>query len=432
MAKAPMGWLEQEAPKWIERGWMDESSLKALLEHYGSQGGAKRSVIILSLFGFLLLGLGLILILAHNWEMMGRSERLLLSAGLLLLGQGAGIYAWKKGGENRALREGAAILWVLLVGASLALIGQTYHLGGEFRDLLWAWMLLGLLIPFLLKADGAALFLLAGITALLLEGHQEGWMEGVSWLALALFGGYYAWRYSMGREGHALALLGWGLALSLSILWAHHHYSHHAVSAIEMVWLHLLFSWILWAVGRELHQGLRLYHRPFEFIGKLGLWVVLLGALPLGGWEALSQEVIPRFLGMENPWILLMGVAYLVFVSFIWWRRKGVEGGWIFEVMPLLWALVLGIFLSFGALRAMLFFNLAAVVGAVFMILYASKKEHTSGINEGMAILLVGILIQFLDSHLGLVGKGLAFILVGGAFLLFNLRFRFKNSKESK
>lgn len=66
------------------------------------------------------------------------------------------------------------------------------------------------------------------------------------------------------------------------------------------------------------------------------------------------------------------------------------------------------------------------------MILYASKKEHTSGINEGMAILLVGILIQFLDSHLGLVGKGLAFILVGGAFLLFNLRFRFKNSKESK
>ncbi|MGD9596050.1 MAG: hypothetical protein AB7U80_04590 [Wolinella sp.] len=52
MAKAPMGWLEQEAPKWIERGWMDESSLKALLEHYGSQGEGREDHRIQGLCSF--------------------------------------------------------------------------------------------------------------------------------------------------------------------------------------------------------------------------------------------------------------------------------------------------------------------------------------------------------------------------------------------
>lgn len=163
-----IAWLHAELPSLVNQGVISAEAAESLRRHYGppdTVGAAGRlGQIVLASIGALLVGGGLILILAHNWEALGRPARGAIALGILLIAQALTFYAVTRRRLSTAWREATAAFLVVSVGASIALVGQTYHLGGTVEDLLRSWLWLAVPVPYLTGSVLSAI----GVWALLI------------------------------------------------------------------------------------------------------------------------------------------------------------------------------------------------------------------------------------------------------------------------
>lgn len=135
--------------------------------------------------GVALLGAGAICLIAANWDALDKFARLYGLQALLL---GAVFAAWRLG-LARPAGQAALLLATLLVGALLALIGQTYQTGADTWQLFALWTVLAL--PWALTGRHAALWLLWAAllnttVALWLGLHPQRWFS--AWDTAAVIG----------------------------------------------------------------------------------------------------------------------------------------------------------------------------------------------------------------------------------------------------
>jgi uncharacterized membrane protein len=134
--------LHAASEAWVAEGLISAEQADALRRRYPVVPGARRSraVATLALIGALAVGVGVIGFFAANWDEIPHGVRL-----ALLVGVTAGTYAVAyhlrdRTGRLPRLGEALYVLGVLLIGASLFLVGQMYHV--EAHDplalLLWA------------------------------------------------------------------------------------------------------------------------------------------------------------------------------------------------------------------------------------------------------------------------------------------------------
>lgn len=103
--------------------------------------------------GAALLGAGVIFFIAANWEQLGKFARLGGVQALLVLA----VVAALRLTHRRVAREAALFFAVLLLGALLALLGQTYQTGADTWQLFALWAALAL--PWTIAARSAVLWL---------------------------------------------------------------------------------------------------------------------------------------------------------------------------------------------------------------------------------------------------------------------------------
>lgn len=93
--------------------------------------------VIAVLIAATLIGLGVILVVAANWQTI--PDIIKLGADWLLLAM-ASFFAYDAIVKNKpAQREGALVFATLMVGASIGLTGQVFHLDGGWMAFLYAW-----------------------------------------------------------------------------------------------------------------------------------------------------------------------------------------------------------------------------------------------------------------------------------------------------
>lgn len=107
-----------------------------------------------------LIGLGVIVWLAANWDSLGRIAQFGLVQALML---GCGLFALSR----PAWRAPAGLLLLLLSGGLLALVGQTYQTGADPWQLFALWALLGLPLAWGTRHDATwSAWVLVTMTAL--------------------------------------------------------------------------------------------------------------------------------------------------------------------------------------------------------------------------------------------------------------------------
>lgn len=136
------GELAAEAQAWVADGVIGEEQAAAILARYGARFGdaprAPRGYLVLLSLAAVMAGVGLILLLSHNWEQIPHWLRLGGIGALLALINAQGLRAWWQG------REKIARVWLLFgaiwYGAAIFLVAQIYHLGEHYPEglLLWA------------------------------------------------------------------------------------------------------------------------------------------------------------------------------------------------------------------------------------------------------------------------------------------------------
>jgi uncharacterized membrane protein len=158
--------LSADLPAWRERGWVTPHGSSAIIASLEARRSTFGMAAIVGVVGALLLGLGVLAFVAANWEGLPRQAHF-----LLLLAGMAVAYALADGLARRGLAafaDAALLVAGLIFAAAIALIGQSYHLSGDFS---------GALLLFEIGCLGAAL-----VTG------------SVTLTALALIGaGYWTW-----------------------------------------------------------------------------------------------------------------------------------------------------------------------------------------------------------------------------------------------
>lgn len=99
-----------------------------------------RFIQIFATFGSILTGLGVILLIAANWDTISDMMKTILMIGSTGIVYGLGYYFSYRNTDYTKTGQSLMLLGSLLYGASIFLLGQVYNLGGTFADafLIWA------------------------------------------------------------------------------------------------------------------------------------------------------------------------------------------------------------------------------------------------------------------------------------------------------
>lgn len=414
-------WLYQELPGLVAKGVLAEETAAKIKEHYGElRGAGKTSVakIVCAVTGALLIGLGIISLLAHNWEQFSRPVRTIISLGPLVIGQALGLWVLVKRPESNPLKESVASFISLMVGASIALVSQTYNIPGDVNTFVLTWMLLILPLVYLMQASLPAAIYLIGITAWS-ASHWDNPARGILfWPLAALIAPHFIW--SLRREIYAIRSTILSLVITICV-------SVAASVTLGKTWPG---SWVIilpstyavfYLIGQRRFASLTSnWQRPMRLIGGIGLFVLAFQFTFRYAWRYLESESYGRALSVNAladhliTFIIVASAIVLFFDN----ARRGELMPSLFGVLPL--AAIVGY--SLAALSiAPLIFNIYLFALSVSCILGGLENNRLSVVNTGMLMLAILIVARFFDSDINFIIKGLVFIAVGIGFLSVNL-----------
>lgn len=200
--------LKRDLDDWIARGLVPESSREAILKSAGADSGMSLSAMI-AVLGVILIGAAAMSFVGANWEQMTKLVRLIVLFGTMWAAfAGAAMLHASRPSLSGAL----VLLGVLMFGANIMLIAQTYHINAHFPDGIWLWGMGAIAAAALAPSRASLAF------ALVLGGlwtWQERWDFDQAlflpflpyWAACAVLAGLLNWR--PGVHLAALTLIMW-------------------------------------------------------------------------------------------------------------------------------------------------------------------------------------------------------------------------------
>jgi hypothetical protein len=426
-------WLEGELPRLVEAGVLDDAAAARLRAHYRSGAPARAAVPLFAVLGASLVGLGIILLLAHNWESLSRAERAALSIALLLLAQGLAGFALLRRTASVAWSEGSALFLVIASGATIALLGQTYQVPGNLRSFLGQWLVLALAVPYLFAARGAAALYLFGATVWLIASLADDASIRAWWLWLAGVAPLLA-LLSRRAAGTRDQFLGWvavpcvtaGLVMAFRV----EPWTGLAMLAASVQ----AACYALGALTRE-REGEPFFALPARTLGGIG---IAGGAVQLGktfAWKGWLSD--PRLTLHHVTWLDTAGAWAVGAVC------AALAAVGVLRLAPRSWprallaAFPLAVGAGLAALRAthsvwiaVVLMNAYALVAGIGMTLLGMRESRTGLANAGLLFLAWLVFDRFTDFELSYTLRGVSFIALGVCFLALNLRLRRRRAPE--
>ncbi len=433
MAREETEWLRKEIPKWVERDWITSDQADRITRHYENEEeepAYSLAFMLLSGLAALLVGSGLILIVAYNWSDFGRSMRTLISLFPLLLGLGVFGWALFRRSDQVAWRESGSAFLMLMLAASLGLIAQTYRIMTEPAPFVLAWLLLSIPLLYALRSSLCTILYLGGTAAYAL---QDGYVESGWFFGLLLISVPHLVMY-MRKQDHLVRknLLEWMFFLATLIGW---------MACVEMdttlfgiLGTSVLFPFFIgW--GQKLEGRDSIFLFPFQFLPLFGVYLMVL--LLTFGLDHHTLQWGHWFQGKEAPsgsafWngvtllCLVLGWLYFTipasFLSRSSLSAKRSYSTWVILGFPVYILIYIFCREQVNETAGLLWMNgVGAGIGLVFL---AEGLRHNSlfHVNAGLAFIVTLVIVRFFDESWSFVWKGIVFVLVGLAFLVTNWR----------
>jgi uncharacterized membrane protein len=423
-------WLLSQLPDLQKEGVLDEATANRLRQHYQPQltkQGPNTALLLTSILGALLIGTGIISIFAYNWESLSRPVRVVLSLLPLLIAQGLYVFTFYRKADSPPWTESTAAFLLLMLGAAIALISQTYHIPGTMEGYLKTWMILSIPLLFLTRSTLVTILYLAGITGWLMAvkedfGESSGRELGYWLFFLAVVP--HLWQELKDRSPSIRGnLLGWATAISLSI--AVGLLVEWDVDTQVLLAYGTLFG-SLYVLGRWVYgQGEYFWYRPWQTAAIAGVYVMSLILAyewhfePDTWAKTLHGEDFPRWAALTNAGLGILGLLGTAFAA--WWLPKqGTRLNYVLVAYPLL--VIVGILFGQADLAtvSMILFN-AYLFGLGVLYLWRGLQYNALGlVNAGMLFIASLLVMRFFDSNISFVVKGIVFILIGLGFFAVN------------
>lgn len=420
--------LARELADFVDAGLLDASTAERLLAHAAARRSGARATTLLAVAGSALVGLGALLLVAHNWSELPRLARAGLAVAIAVAAHGAAAFAVARRAGSAAWCEGTAIAAVLSIGASTALVAQTYQLQVELSSLLAAWTLLAVPLVYALDARAASALHALGCGAFLAATLDRDAAHPAFWALLAP-GVPFAWRLHAKRD-RALrsAVVAWA---GIPVV------AFGAAASLDGREGPLLAGAVLLAGGlygfgsRVDRSGAPSFAAlPARAFGKLAIAAT---ALALSGaddaWSALARGWTTLDAAAVPALAIGAGCAVVVARELFAEAAGRALGTGIDATRATALALPVALAVAFAAGAATGDARAATLVASLYALglglvatLDGARAGALARANGGMLVAALAVFARFVDDDLSFVARGVAFIATGAAFLALNRR----------
>jgi uncharacterized membrane protein len=406
--------VQKDLQALLEAQVIDQGTADAIAAYYKAKGeqSPNRLLVVFGVMGAILVGLGIILILAHNWDNLSRGQKTILAFVPLLLGQIIAGLSLAFKSESQAWREGSASFLFFGVGASISLISQVYNLPLPLLHVLAYWALLCLPIIYIMRSSVAALLYLVLITACAVMDYDGNIFY---WIAFAAFLPHYYKLYEVWPRSNYMTIHHWLVPLSLGI---------GMISGMvesPLYWITLIsLAGFFYVFGK--HHFVSSNEQRIDGYtswGAISLVIILLILSFDDAWRGLegnfwlhTDTTHPAF------WV---GILALLGTVYVLYQRKQTSTAVDWQLMDFASLLfipvfVLGIATGYGSLLT----NLLVFTLAVGTIVSGAKREALGTLNLGLLMIALLVAIRYFDTNMSFVLRGLLFIAVGAGFFVAN------------
>jgi uncharacterized membrane protein len=418
----------KELSELVEQQVISHDTAERIRQHYSKKqqpDSPSRIVIIFGILGALLTGLGIILIIAHNWDQFAKTHKLGVAFLPLLISQALCAYALIKKKESRVWREATSVLLITSIAAAISITSQVYHLHGSLDRFLLAWMLLSVPVMYIMQSGMAAILVIVGITWYGVVSSTARFSLHISWnywgLLVAILPFYFLQVKKIGKNFFYFS--SWLIPISAAICLI--MFAEQAEEYMLITYMSLFCLFIL--IGQtSLLSEHKLVTNGFLIIGSLGTIAMLL----IGTFDELWRE-ISGALTAEDEWYAAAGVSLLTTVLLVMQIvRRGMR-----TVNPkaYLYLLYIGLFFyaPYSPTATQIAANVLLLVIAIVTIRQGAQDDRLLILNYGLLIIAALVTCRFFDTQMTFVLRGVLFIAVGIGFFAANY-WMMKRRKETQ
>jgi uncharacterized membrane protein len=415
-----IAWLHSQLPELVQKGILTPDTAQQLQLYYPQakqKVGITLALVFFSLIGALLIGGGILMLLAHNWQQLGRPTRTVLALLPLLLAQGITATVLLKK-VSKLYCEAAGAFHALAVATSIALIAQTYHMPGSFDSFMMIWMILILPLVYMLSSLTTIVIYALGILAWLT--HQkiyDGAFMGF-WLYSALAAPYLYVQLRSQIDSGRKAFLQWTLILYLAIATGILINQQHGGFWIP---IYAFFWGFLYKLGLTVKNSTNSFWiNPAKSASSLALIFMLFLLSWQWPWRGIQWSYLHW--GAPSVWmhVFVMVVMGIVFMLFKNHHPKYNDTYWLKYATPIIVLAYVLTLLGQEAFAALMI-NIFIVGVALRAMFYATQHNSLRTLNIALALFSFLIWIRFFDSSFSFIAKGLVFIFLGILFLVCNV-----------
>ncbi len=401
-------------------------------QYYATKDVGKPNTLfmVFGVFGALLVGAGIILILAHNWDDFSRTIKTILSFAPMVLGHLLVGFSILKEKSN-IWKEASGTFLFFSVGACVAMVSQVYNIPGELASYLLTWTVLCLPLVYVLRSHAVALLiiLLSAYYAVQVgvwdyRNNQTPWLYVVFLLAIVP----HYWNLLKNKIlSNTVMIFNWILPASIAVALS----AFVGDDTLGFVTYITLFG-LLYTLGRlSIFKKLRTLKNGWLIIGSLGTVVSLMIFTFRWIWEELPSEFHYDFQELFVELVLFISaIAVLGYTIF----KNGIKAINLFQIAFIIFWIVYFLLPDIGVLPIVLM-NLLVFALGISAIKVGVDTFNFGILNYGLLMISILIICRFFDTGMSFVIRGILFVVVGAGFFLTNyvmLKKQLKIKKQVK
>lgn len=436
--------IGKETDTWEKQGIISSGQRQKILTLYPAgisvdEEHNGRLISTLTVLGAILLGVGVILFIASNWQTIPRTYKLVLIFGAIITSYALGY--WLEYQKQNYPRVGQALIFLgtIFYGAAIWLIAQIFHINSHYPNgvLFWA---VGIL-PMAWLCRSQAILTLTSLLIVLWTGMEQGDFRNHNYFYLVITALIFPLIYQLrSRLALAITLLGMFLWMGISSsLWI----DNLGNSEIPIILMLMMLAFLIYQAGIfQLQKWQEKYMSfPPRLIGLLGIFLTMfILTFHTNTWNNYSYAQLVWLISMKFliPFVILTLLVIMVSV----YNYKLVKGNKVLEYQHVLTLLFIAV-IDICALNPYILsgngfsiaFNLILFFAIIGLLLLGYKKGDTLLINVSLLFFVIDVISRYFDFFWKLMPRSV-FFMIGGVLLLaggtFLERSRRKLLKEAR
>ncbi len=423
MKKSHQTWLKEQAEKWVEKDLITASQAERILAEYPEKQILPMTFQrTFSALGVILIAIGVLLVLAHNWDALSRGVRLTSVVVLLLLSQGATL-ATMHIEKFARYREGMSLVLSLMVGAALILTGQTFYLGVDTSWLFGVWMVLILPIA-LLTETVLPVFFYTVLFYVWLTQAYDAWYIWFSWPFLFVL--VPLMRKFEETETRGSSALAWLFVVGLVTAFLVCFRPYFGDLAVQIM---ALFFYRMSEIDIEIGNRGEFWDRPLFSLGFIGSLFCIFLLTFYNLWHHSSE------IAGGTPVVMLVAMFGIAMIS-VWQNSRRARGDLLARFSALavpivgftsiLWLFGMPDWLAVGIMNAYL------IIVGLYLMVRGYVRRQVSVFNVGMLLITALIVARLFDVDMDFLVRGVLYIILGIIFFGVNYRMRIQKGGATK